>query len=76
MKLPDLVGMACHIGAFQALEFREFAESIGELTAQQRKMLLRAWLALESMPKDADLERRDLLNVITGLRQAWMREKK
>lgn len=71
MTSAEVVGLACHIGPARAIEFVEFARELDKLSDQQRKLLLRGWLALEAMPKDASLERADLLRVLTGLRQAW-----
>jgi len=70
----EVVGLACRLGATQALEFVDFGRSLGELTEQQRKLLLRGWLALEAIPGDASLERADLLRVLTALRQEWLRK--
>lgn len=71
----ELVGLACRLGAMQAMEFIDFGKSLGELSEQQRKLLLRGWLALEAIPGDASLERADLLRVLTALRQEWLRAK-
>lgn len=73
--MTDLVGLACRLGAVQAMEFVEFRDSIKELGDQQQKMLLRATLALNEFPHEAALERADLLRVITALRQAWLKIK-
>lgn len=66
-----LVALACHLGTVQAIEFVEFRESVKALPEQQRKVLLRGWLALESVPRDSSMERADLIRVLTALRQAW-----
>ena len=68
----NMVAAACRLGATHAIEFAEFGQSLTELDDQQRKLLLRAWLALEEVPHEASLERADLLRVMTALRQAWI----
>jgi len=70
-----MVGLACQLGAVAAMDFAEFANSLKELDAPQKKMLLRGWLAIESMPNEASLEISDLRNCLRALRQSWIREK-
>lgn len=70
-----MVGLACHLGPVAAVDFAEFARSLEELDQQQVKMLLRGWLAIESMPNEASLEISDLRNCLRALRQSWIREK-
>lgn len=67
----EIQGLCCHLGALQAIEFVEFARSLDKLTDQQKKLMMRGWLALEHLPKDASLERSDLLTVLTELRRSW-----
>lgn len=67
-----LVGLACRLGSSKALEFVEFEAATQELSPQQRKLLLRGWLAVEWMPHDASLEASDLHKCLTALRQAWI----
>lgn len=67
-----LVGLACHIGAVEAIEFAEFAKSLEELAPEQKKLLLRGYLAIAYLPSDASLERGDLLCCLRALRQAWI----
>ena len=55
-----LVGLSCHLGTSKAIEFADYAESVGELEDVQKKLLLRGWLAVEHLPKDASLEASDL----------------
>lgn len=70
-----MVAMACRLGPVAAMDFAEFARSLEELDTQQTKMLLRGWLAIESMPNEASLEIADLRNCLRALRQSWIREK-
>lgn len=74
LVLPDhaIVGLACRLGALKALEFKEFAESLPELTRPQRMMLLRGWLAMMCLPGDAELEAQDVRNCLSALRTAWI----
>jgi hypothetical protein len=76
MSPSELVGLACRLGCTQAIEFIEFREECKELDEQQQKLILRGWLALEQMPREAALERADLLRCLRALRQAWHRNAK
>lgn len=67
-----LVGLACHLGSSKAIEFAEYAASVDELQDVQKKLLLRGWLAVEHMPKDASLEASDMHKCLAALRQAWV----
>jgi hypothetical protein len=73
MTPSELVGLACRLGCTQAIEFVEFREECKELHQQQQALILRGWLALEHIPREASLERADLLRCLRGLRQAWHR---
>jgi hypothetical protein len=66
-----LVGLACHLGTTRAIEFAEFATTCGELADDQKKLLLRGWLAVQHLPKDASLEASDLHKCLAALRMAF-----
>ena len=76
--VPDdvVVSLACRLGALRALEFKEFADSLPELSRSQRMMLLRGWLAVMCLPGDASVEAQDLRNCLSALRLAWISLKK
>lgn len=67
-----LVGLACHLGTTKAIEFAEYAATCGELMDDQKKLLLRGWLAVEHLPKDASLEASDLHKCLSALRRAFI----
>ena len=66
-----LVGLSCHLGTSKAIELAEFAKEVNHLSDIQQKMLMRGWLAIEHLPKDASLEASDLYKCLSALGLAW-----
>lgn len=52
-----LRGLACSIGAYSSLEFVEFLKRLDGISEPEKRILQRAWLSAEHLPKDASLER-------------------
>jgi hypothetical protein len=67
----SIVALACRLGPYGAIEFSMFQDTLKGLDAGKQKVLIRAWLAAESMPHDASRERDDILRVIFALRDEW-----
>lgn len=73
MNSKELAGMACRIGAAAALELAEFERSLEGMEERQRSILLRGWLAVETLPGDASLERALIRDALAALRMEWLK---
>lgn len=68
MKQNEITGLVCHLGILGAIEFKEFERTLTGLDEHDRNYLLRAWIALEPMPKDAAREKYLLQGALCLLR--------
>lgn len=52
-----LPGLACCFGAINAIDFVDFCKRIDGINEPEKRMLQRAWLSADHLPRDASLER-------------------
>jgi hypothetical protein len=72
MTADEMQGVVCLIGMAGALALREFERTFKKnLPEEGRKYLVRAWMALESMPGDAGAEKQLLRDALCKLRDEW-----
>lgn len=75
MSDNELPGIACAIGPMAAIALRHFEGTFKKnLPGDARRYLIRAFVAIESLPKDADAEHALLRDVLCKLRDEWQME--
>ncbi len=70
-----LVGLAKTVGPVEAMQLSDLRERCEGLTDRQISLLMRASIAIDHMPRDADGEAMTLMGALEELRRAWFRIK-
>lgn len=72
MTPEEFRGVACLVGVMGAIALREFETTFKPALPQAgREYLIRAWVALEVMPRDASAEKHLLRDALCKLRDEW-----
>ena len=72
MSDDEFRGLVCAIGPMAAIALREFEGTFKKkLPNQAREYLIRAFVALETIPKDASAEHALLRDALCKLRDEW-----
>lgn len=67
-----LAGLAKTIGPVWAMQLADFRSQCAGLSDREISWLMRAAIAVDHMPRDADVEAMHLMGTIDELRKAWL----